>query len=748
MRKDILHARNPASGADRCKASRPRMMDKILLGALLVLVCSTDAVALDRFRCIPADGGEAYTSPGSCRSDTDNREPLTREEIDELEAIERRGKPFYRCTAADGSYSMLVHSGECPAATDTRTVVYAQQPVRSTSETKQAPQPAEPQPAPARLERPAAPQPAAVTPAMSASQPDAGQTQKGTGWFGKLMVAALVAPGLFVAFKWLGRRHEQSKAARRHAPATRRSSPAAGAPAAARQPDPADIDLNEQAQIFLAALDQGGDVPGGLEFRRALQQSNLDYSLESLDRVEQLLNQIRTRQSPQREAWRVWPGAGNFCLVLAYYMGTVLSRQTNIPIRWCTRDQASTYMPSGMPIPAEDWARVVGVIGTTACVPLGLIEDKLFNEAGEMTCRAYVERLASRMPGASAADENSRCEEMLEALRSDKEIKGGLKFRDQLKKIQPDDSLASLDRLEQLLKAIRTRLAPQYEAFVNGADTQNFLRLAAFYMGMTVARAGNMSVKWLDYQTARNELPDLEFGFETTSVCVLNGFVYFPLGLVTEILFHPTPQRTMADWVRDAMKNASAPRPSILRSSLLSTSAIPLDPQIAAAVHRAGFMAAWGMHTAVTGSPSAPTLFVPGEGDTGTFSDFSFYSSQEEAFAVMDGQMHDNPQGVPFQIKSYDGYANLHTGRTDAITLELQIYPGKWAAAKQGLAMSITCPYRHASHPRGFAIYSPKLLECAAPLAWHDSIFQNFYLGVQHFKAEDFDWFKYLDEAV
>ena len=43
-----------------------------------------------------------------------------------------------RCTAADGSYSMLVHSGECPAATDTRTVVYAQQPVRSTSETKQS----------------------------------------------------------------------------------------------------------------------------------------------------------------------------------------------------------------------------------------------------------------------------------------------------------------------------------------------------------------------------------------------------------------------------------------------------------------------------------------------------------------------------------------------------------------------------------------------------------------------------------
>jgi hypothetical protein len=735
----------PACPAARLCAEATRVRAWILLGAVLVLMQSTDALARDRFRCIPADGSESYTSPGSCHSATDKREPLTEQEVADALAAQKRGLPFYRCTAADGSYSRVIRSGECPSDTDTRTTEYALQAIPSV---QQAASPPAAQSEPVRLEVPAVQQAATATSAPAAPVPDAGQVRTGPGLFGKLGLMVLVVLGFFAVFKWLGRRHEPSKIARRNTSATQRSRPATTDPVALVQPMKTGVDLNQQARVFLAALDEEGDLPGGLDFRKALQQSRLDYTLESLDRVERLLNQIRLRYSPQRENWKSRPSAGNFCLLLAFYMGTVISRQTKIPIQWCTREQAASSMPADMPIPEADWSRVVGIIGTSACVPLGLIEDKLFNDPGDMTCREYVERLVSRLPEASPADENQRCETMLDAFFADRDIKGGLKFREQLKLIEPDYSAPSLERLDQLLRSMRASLAPRYEEFVNNPDTQNFLRLLAFYIGMTVARTGNMSVKWLDFQQAREGIPDLEFAFETTSVCVLNGRVYLPLGLVTEILLQPAPQRTVAEWAREALRFASAPTPSFLRNSLLSNPAIPLDSQIAFAIKKAGFMAAWSMYAVEGGGTGAPTVFVPGEGDTGSFKDFSFYGTQEEAFAATDSQMSGNPHNVPFQIMSFDGYANLHSGRTDALTIDLRIYPGKLAAAKEGLSMTVACPYRHADNPKGFAIFSPKLLECSAPTAWNDSIFKNFYLGIQTFKAGDFDWFKYLDEQI
>jgi len=47
---------------------------------LLMSGADTHANVGDRFRCIPADGSAPYTSPGSCRSNTDGREPLTEQE--------------------------------------------------------------------------------------------------------------------------------------------------------------------------------------------------------------------------------------------------------------------------------------------------------------------------------------------------------------------------------------------------------------------------------------------------------------------------------------------------------------------------------------------------------------------------------------------------------------------------------------------------------------------------------------------
>jgi hypothetical protein len=300
-----------------------------------------------------------------------------------------------------------------------------------------------------------------------------------------------------------------------------------------------------------------------------------------------------------------------------------------------------------------------------------------------------------------------------------------------------------------LLRLIRPEIKPPYDALINNLDTQNFLRLVGFYIGMTVARVGTTSVKWLDFAQAKKDVPDLEFQFETSSICLLGGRLYFPLGLVTEILLQPAPQRSVPEWAKQALQVAPPPIPSILRSSMQSDSASPLDAPSALAIRKAGRTAAWSMFMVEGGSSGSLTVFVPGEGDAGTFRDFSMYGSEDSAFKAAHVRMETNPDHAPFQVMSFDGFANLHTGRTDALTIELRTYAGERSSMQAAsFTMTVACPYRNANDPKGFAIFSPKLLECSAGAAMHSAIFKHFYLGIEEFKVKDFDWFKYLDEQI
>lgn len=714
----------------------------------LMLGADVHARADHRFRCIPADGSEPYTVPGTCRSNTDAREPLMEQEMADSLATESRGRAFVRCTATDGSYSKLVFNEECPSVTDIRTIEYSKQAIQRTREGTPPPEaPATPLALPA----PVTPAPVASSVGPATPPSSVSHTRSGTGLVVKLGLFALVGLGIWGVFVLLGRRHDKSKAAEREvrakAIAQRRSNPAPDKELRQDRPIGERIDMQQKAQDFLAALDAGTDVQGGMAFRGALQQSRLDYSMESLDSVDQLLSRVRTKFSPQRESWKNQPDVENFCLMLAFYLGEMISKQAKQPIKWHTREQAAPLMPADMPLPDASWSRVVGVIAASSCVPLGLIEDKLFGESGGMTCKAYVERFIARLPD-PAADENQRCARMLDAFFNDTSIYGGLAFREQLKLARLDYSLSSLERLDQLLRFIRPEIKPPYNAFINNSETQNFIRLAAFYIGMTVARVGTTSVKWLDFSEAKKDVPELEVQFETSSICLLGGRLYFPLGLVTEILLQPDAQRSVPGWAKQALQGAPPPIPSILRSSVHSDSASPLDELSALAIQKAGYMAASCTFMVEGGATGAPTVYVPGEDNAGVFRDFSFYDSAESALTAANSLMENNPDHVSFQVMSFDGYANLHTGRTDALTIDLRIYAGERPSKQVGFSMSVACPYRNASDPKGFAIFSPKLLECSAGAAMHSAIFKHFYLGIEAFKVKEFDWFKYLDERI
>lgn len=511
------------------------------------------------------------------------------------------------------------------------------------------------------------------------------------------------------------------------------------------------MDMDRAAASLLAARGGDAEVAGGLAFRTALKQARLDDSLDSLDRVDALLTQMRARLQPTPEQWDQASDRENFTLLLAFYLGSMVALHGGAAIRWYAYEDALAALPPEARPPEARWSRVVGVVGGALCVPLGVIEERLFDAAaGQMTCRAYVERLVARMQPGGPADENRRCQDFLRAMEGGQAPQGGLAFREAVQQLKLDTSLAGLERLDALLRQIRKQLAPDYDSFVNQADTQNFLRWVAFHVGTAIARSGQLAVKWMGYEELKAQVEDLQLQFETTSGCLLDGRLYFPLGLATEILFDPAPKRSLHGFAKGVLANASPPLVSILRAAAAAPAPAgdKANPDWETAAEQAGFLAAWGMFMASDGAAVAPTVLVPLRDGTTQMVDFSFYGDGAAAHQAAQDRLEKNPDKSAYQALVFDGFANLPSGRTDALTVDLRCYGGGLFSGRKALALKVACPYRNAKDAQGFAIFSPKVLECSAPKAQQAGLLRRFYQGVDRFKADGFAWDRHLDESI
>ena len=67
--------------------------------------------------------------------------------------------------------------------------------------------------------------------------------------------------------------------------------------------------MNDVARHFLDTYARGGEVDGGWLFAKALQQTQLDYSDQSLGRLDHLFASIRGRAKPSREVLESGPAA-------------------------------------------------------------------------------------------------------------------------------------------------------------------------------------------------------------------------------------------------------------------------------------------------------------------------------------------------------------------------------------------------------------------------------------------------------
>lgn len=140
--------------------------------------------------------------------------------------------------------------------------------------------------------------------------------------------------------------------------------------------------INELAAKYLETFERNEDFPDGLSFRKALNQSNLDYSRESLSRIDYLLDQIRTKFKPNQPEFMQDYANQTFLYFLAFYVGTVTAKQSGSKIDWYNYNEMLTVIPDNKAFFPECFASSITCIIEKKgfFIPLSSIQKRLFDE--------------------------------------------------------------------------------------------------------------------------------------------------------------------------------------------------------------------------------------------------------------------------------------------------------------------------------------------------------------------------------
>lgn len=145
------------------------------------------------------------------------------------------------------------------------------------------------------------------------------------------------------------------------------------------------MSLNDTANEYLAAFRAGAPFPGGLAFSTALAQSRLDGTVESLDRIDHLLDRIRERVKPEFGAFLEAPANQNFLYLLCFYVGYVAASCTDQRIAWLTYAEMIEAIPGNGAMFPDCFATSATCILEKSgfYAPMSVIQERLFTDPPE-----------------------------------------------------------------------------------------------------------------------------------------------------------------------------------------------------------------------------------------------------------------------------------------------------------------------------------------------------------------------------
>lgn len=182
----------------------------------------------------------------------------------------------------------------------------------------------------------------------------------------------------------------------------------------------------------------------------------------------------------------------------------------------------------------------------------------------------------------------ARARAMLAAWEAAQPLPGGLAFEALLRRCQLDYTLASLDRIDTLLDALRRTQKPQPQAFLTDAPQRNLVLLIALYAGEVAGRAMRQPPLWCSYEEMVALDPSLAVakpGFVTSLGCRFPASpparhrFFLPLGPIATRLFRSEGgERSVRATVAALVATAPSAGPTATPVSASASTPAPAPP--------------------------------------------------------------------------------------------------------------------------------------------------------------------------
>lgn len=514
--------------------------------------------------------------------------------------------------------------------------------------------------------------------------------------------------------------------------------------------------INNKIKSLLEANTNNTQPEGGLFLDKALQQAKLDFTPASLKRIDALINQVREKIKPAKIDFLNDTAKENFALTLASYICAYVGKETRCTATWLSYQEAVQALPPALNLQPDFTTHVMVVVEETALSPLAWVL-RLFDAEAYNTEHCFNELL--RLVKDRQAFAAGWSQEYLNDFLTDKPIAGGMALREALQEIKLDFSLESLDRIDELLLAIKKHTQPDYAEWMNAPAMCNFLYLMGTYLGATTALNANCFVKWINFEQTKAMYKSTPHTFGTSFNALFGGgTLMHPVGKVCDLLFADDNNINCRGFAERVIQDKNTPSmisiyPNMAKATRETDgffaklkSKPKFDVSWAEPFKEAGFLAAFAASFLASGSSFNPQLLQGAKPDRQKLIvDFTFYENWDKANAAASNYMEHNAEKVPFQVYIFDGYANLPLERLDAMYIDVRRYDSP------NLSCLLIVPYRPATATQGFKIYSPKLCNSTINEELAADVSAAFFAGAKGFKGLDWDnknWDKYFDERL
>ncbi len=156
--------------------------------------------------------------------------------------------------------------------------------------------------------------------------------------------------------------------------------------------------MNDTASKFLETYAAGREADGGWMYGKALQQAKLDFSNESLLRLDALLFQIRERAKPTRLELDS-PQGRNFEALLVFYVIEFARRMAHVHFQWYDRASALAALPPGTALDDVPGTRLVVDAPAFGALfkPLAWLESQLLPDGQRVRSGDYIANLVRQL---------------------------------------------------------------------------------------------------------------------------------------------------------------------------------------------------------------------------------------------------------------------------------------------------------------------------------------------------------------